>query len=477
MGTFMTKHSQVSAKPEFSNQNPLIEQDIAHHLHPRTDWRANEADGPLLITHADGCEIIDSDGKRYIEGMSGLWCAALGFNHSRLADAAFEQMNRLAYYHSFAHRATDKTVELATRLAALAPEGFNRVFFSSSGSEAVETMVKIAWAYHAAQGNPQRRKIISRMRSFHGSSIVTASMSGIEAMHMQFGLPLPGYLKVSCPDYYHTGQPGESEQQFVARLADELEVLIQKEGADTIAGFVAEPIQSGNAVVVPPEGYFPAIQKVLDRHGILLLDDEIVCGLGRAGSMFGCQAFGMKPDMMSIAKALSSSYFPISATIVSEHVYQVVADYENKSGFGHGFTNSGHPVGAAIALEALKIYEEMDVVSVTTAKGIWLEQALEQRFAEIPFVGDIRGRGLIWGLEIVADKATKRLFPKKLNAAKIIVDAAAEHGLMLRPVGDTIAICPPFIIRDEQLEALVDRLERAFTDVSQILAAEALSST
>ena len=395
-----------------SNRNPLAEQDIAHHLHPRTDWRENEQLGPLLVTSADGCEVIDSDGNRYIEGMSGLWCASLGFNHPRLAKAAFAQMNTLAYYHSFAHRATDKTVLLASKLAQLAPEGFDRVFFSTSGSEAVETMVKIAWAFHAARGKPLKRKVISRMRSFHGSSIVTASMCGIDAMHQQFGLPLPGFLRVSCPDFYHHGQSGESQEQFVRRLAAELEALIQKEGSETIAALVAEPIQSGNAVVVPPEGYFAAIKEVLDRHDILLLDDEIVCGFGRTGEMFGCDVVGMKPDMIATAKALSSSYFPISATLVSDHIYQVVADHKREFGFGHGFTNSGHPVGAAIALETLAIYEEMDVAAVTRSKGAWLRSALEERIAGLPYVGDVRGRGLIWGIEIVADRKSKRLFPE-----------------------------------------------------------------
>ena len=469
----MSDRHAVASGRKLSNQSPLIAEDIAHHLHPRTDWRANEAVGPLLITRADGCEIIDNEGKRYIEGMSGLWCAALGFNHPRLAEAAYEQMKTLAYYHSFAHRTTDKTVLLATKIAALAPEGFNRVFFSTSGSEAVETMVKIAWAYHAAKGKPNKRKIISRMRSFHGSTIVAASMSGIDAVRQQFGLPLPGFLHVSCPDFYHAGLSGESEQEFVSRLANELEALIQKEGADTVAAFIAEPIQSGNAVVVPPEGYFTAIKEVLDRHDVLLLDDEIVCAFGRTGSMFGCQTLGMDPDMISTAKALSSSYFPISATLVSERVYQVVADYKHKSGFGHGFTNSGHPVGAAIALEALAIYQEMDVVSVTRSKGTWLRAALDQRIGDLPYVGDIRGRGLILGIELVADKATKRLFSSEFNAAKRVVDAAVARGLMLRSVGDTIAICPPFIIDQSQLSALVDRLESSFADVTDDLAAEA----
>lgn len=472
----MAYHHDNHSAGALSNQNPLVEQDIAHHLHPRTDWRANEELGPLLVTSAEGCEVIDSDGNRYIEGMSGLWCASLGFNHPRLAKAAFEQMSTLAYYHSFAHRTTDKTVLLASKLAQLAPEGFDRAFFSTSGSEAVETMVKIAWAYHAARGKPLKRKVISRMRSFHGSSIVTASMCGIDAMHQQFGLPLPGFLRVSCPDFYHHGRPGESQEQFVRRLAAELETLIQSEGADTIAALIAEPIQSGNAVVVPPEGYFAAISEVLDRYDILLLDDEIVCGFGRAGEMFGCDVVGMKPDMIAAAKALSSSYFPISATLVSDRVYQVVADHKRESGFGHGFTNSGHPVGAAIALETLAIYEEMDVAAVTRSKGAWLKAALAERIAGLPFVGDVRGRGMIWGIEIVADRKSKQLFSREFNGAKRVVDAATARGLMLRPVGDTIAICPPFIIEQSQLEALMDRLLLAFNDVADELTTAAQRS-
>ncbi|MDB5359457.1 MAG: aminotransferase [Rhodospirillales bacterium] len=451
-----------------ARRNSQAALDIAHHLHPRTDWRAHEANGPVIVSHGDGAEIVDVSGKRYIEGMAGLWCASLGFNHPRLAKAGADQFAKLGFYHTFAHRSMDVVADLAGQLAELAPAGLDRVCFNTSGSEANETMVKLAWTYHTARGKPGKRKIISRDRGFHGSTIVAASMCGLPVMHREFGLPLPGFIHVRCPDHLREGQPGESEEAFTARLAAELEQTILAEGADTVAAFIAEPVIAGGGIVVPPKGYFEAIQPILDRYDILMLDDEIVCGFGRTGNWFGCETVGMKPDMMSVAKALSSSYFPISAVIVSDRVYQAVADYHAGEQFGHGFTNSGHPVGAAIALEALKVYDEMDLIPEVRRKGANLMAGLEGLMTN-PYVGNVRGRGMMIGVELLADRASRRRFDPALKLGARVEAAAASHGLVVRSMGDILGFCPPYIVSDAQIDAMVERLGKALDDVTPAL--------
>jgi 4-aminobutyrate--pyruvate transaminase len=451
-------------------RNSLAGADIAHHLHPRTNWRTHEATGPMIVNRGEGAEIEDESGRRYIEGMAGLWCASLGFNHPRLAKAGAAQLDKLAFYHTFAHRSPDITVDLAARLGELAPNGLRRVCFNTSGSEATETMVKFAWAYHAARGEPLRRKVISRNRGFHGSTIVAASMSGLPDMHREYGLPLPGFIHVRCPDLYREGAPGESEAAFAQRLATELEATIALEGPETIAAFIAEPILAGGGVVVPPADYFRNVQAVLDQHGILMLDDEVVCGFGRTGNWFGCETVGMRPDMMAVAKALSSSYFPISATLISDQIYEVLADNHAGAVFGHGFTNSGHPVGAAIALETLDVYHDLDLIPLVRRKGARLKEGLLRRIGNHPFVGEIRGCGLIMGLELAADPAARRGFPASFNSAARVNAAALERGLALRSMmGDILGICPPYIITDQQIDALVDRLALALDDVTPAL--------
>ncbi len=460
--------------PDLRNSFAMV--DIERHLHPRTNWRTHENIGPTVIVRGDGAEIEDAFGRRYIEGMAGLWCASLGFNHPRLAKAGAAQLEKLGFYHTFAHRTPDNTADLAWRLGELAPHGLHRVCLNTSGSEATETMVKFAWAYHAALGEPGRRKVISRNRGFHGSTIVAASMSGLPDMHRDYGLPLPGFIHVRCPDLYREGEPGESEKAFSQRLATELEAVIAGEGPETIAAFIAEPIMAGGGVVVPPADYFRNIQAVLDKHGILMLDDEVVCGFGRTGNWFGCETVGMRPDMMAVAKALSSSYFPISATLIGDRIYEVLADQQAGAVFGHGFTNSGHPVGAAIALEALDVYQEIDVVALVRQKGARLEAGLKKQLGSHPFVGQIRGQGMLFAVELAADPVARRGFAPAFNSAALVCAAAQERGLTLRSMmGDIVGICPPYVITDEQIDALVGRLTLALEDVTPALREGALA--
>ena len=444
--------------------------DVMFHLHSQTNPRRHEITGPLIVTHGEGVHVFDNHGKRYIEAMAGLWCTSLGFSNERLKRAAAEQYDKIGFYHTFNHKTPDVVIDLAEQLVAHSPIPNARAYFATSGSEAIETMVKLAWVYHAAQGEPQRRKIITRDRAFHGSTVVAGSMCGLPRMHREFGLPLPGFLYTLCPDPYRNKLPGETDAAFVARLAAELERLILAEGPDTIAAFVAEPINAGGGIVVPPEGYFAAIQAVLKRHGILCLADEIVCGFGRTGNWFGCETVSMQPDMMALAKGLSSSYFPISAVLLSEPVYTALGKV-NEQGtlFGHGFTNSGHPVGAAVALETLRIYEEMDLVAHVRRMGARLRARLDDIAAGSAIVGQVRGAGLMLGVELVANPADGTPFPAAAGVGARIDEGALENGLIIRAMGDIIGFCPPLIVTEADIDEMTSKFADTLRQVERTL--------
>ena len=446
------------AKPK---PNSAEARDVLFHLHSQTNPDLHAEIGPLIMARGEGIHVFDAGGKRYVEAMAGLWCASLGFSHARLKAAAAAAYDRFGYYHSFNHKTPDIAIDLAEQLVALSPIPEAQAYFATSGSEATETMVKLAWVYHAARGEPGRRKIIARDRGFHGSTIVAASMCGLPRMHREFGLPLPGFLHTHCPDPYRGMRPGETEADFVARLAGDLEAMILAEGPETIAAFIAEPINAGGGIVVPPKGYFAAMEAVLRRHGILVLADEVVCGFGRTGNWFGCQTVGMTPDMAALAKGLSSSYFPISAVLLGRPVREALAAM-NRAGeiFGHGFTNSAHPVGAAIALETLAVYRDMDVVTHVRAMGARLKAGLRAIAAGSAIVGDVRGEGLMIGLELVADPASRTAFAPQLKIGARFDAAALENGLIIRAMGDTIGFCPPLIIDAAGVDEILDLTAR-----------------
>lgn len=439
--------------------------DRRFHLHSQTDMRRHQEQGPLVIERGDGVHVIDEHGQTYIEGMSGLWCASLGFSNRRLANAAQRQLEVLPYYHTFNHRVPAVTARLAERISELTRMPEAKVFFACSGSEANDSMIKMAWAYHRARGNPRKRKVIAHQRGFHGSTVMGASLSGLPNMHVAFGLPLDGVIHIECPHYYRNGQGGESEDEFCARLVDEMQQRIDAEGAENIAAFISEPIMGAGGVIVPPAGYFAAIKELLGRHDILMLADEIICGFGRTGQWFGHQTMGFTPDLMSCAKSLSAGYQPISCVVVSGAVY---AELEGQShelkGFGHGFTYSGHPVAAAVALEALDIYQELNVPLHTQAMGTLLHQALAP-LLEHPLIGEIRGIGLVAGLELVQDKASRKPFTGSQAIGAKVELAARRHGLIVRNMGDAIALAPPFIIEPDQINEIVVRLRAALDDV------------
>ena len=459
----MNAHSEINAT------------DLAYHLHSQTNPQALSREGAYIIVKGDGAHVIDENGKRYIDAMAGLWCASLGFNNQRLGRAAAKQYEELGYYHSFYGRTNPKAATLSKKLVELTGMPGGKAFFVTSGSEANETMVKLAWLYHASRGKPTKRKVIARDRAFHGSTIVAGSMCGLEMMHREFGLPLPGFIHTLCPNTYRVKLPGESETEFVARLADELERMILREGPDTIAAFIAEPVIAGGGIIPPPKGYFEAVQKILAKYDILCLDDEVVCGFGRTGNWFGRETVGMVPDMMSLAKGITSSYFPLAAVIVSPKILEAVERYnEGGTSFGHGFTNAAHPVGAAVAAETIAIYEELDIVAHVRKIGALLHQVLTDVTKDSPIVGNLRGVGLMYGVELVEDPATGSPFAPARQVGARLAASAYEHGLVVRAMRDTVGFCPPLIIDERDVEEIGSKMGKALRETEKAIQAKSI---
>jgi 4-aminobutyrate---pyruvate transaminase len=444
--------------------NSIAGRDVAAHLHSQTNPKRFEEKGPLIVTRGEGIRVFDDAGKAYIDAMAGLWCASLGFNNARLAAAATKQYGELGFYHTFFNRTHEPATDLAETLLDLTGMKGGKTYFATSGSEANETMVKLAWIYHTVRGKPTKRKVIARDRAFHGSTIAAASMCGLTFMHREFGLPIPGFLHTLCPDPYRGMLAGESETQFVDRLVTELEKLILREGPDTIAAFIAEPINAGGGIIVPPKTYFTRLQPVLDKYDILILDDEIVCGFGRTGNWFGKETVGMRPDMLSLAKGLSSSYFPISAVVLAPQIYDAVNEFNKAGGsFGHGFTNSGHPVGVAVALETIAIYNEMNIVEHVRKMGARLRGHFEALAKRFPIIGDVRGAGLMLGIEIVADRESRTPFDPALQVGPTFDEIAYENGLIGRCMGDTLGFSPPLIVTEKDVDEIAERCEKSLT--------------
>ncbi len=442
---------------------PSATRDI-HSIHPYTNLKLHETKGPLVITEGEGVFVRDENGKQYLEALSGLWCVSLGFSETRLAEAAYRQMLKLPYYHTFAHKAHDIGIELAEKLLSIAPVPMSKVFFVNSGSEANDTVVKLVWYYNNALGRPAKKKIISRLKAYHGVTVASASLTGLANNHRDFDLPIANILHTDCPHWYRFGQPGETEEAFATRMAASLEQLIVKEGPETVAAFIAEPIMGAGGVLLPPATYFEKIEAVLKKYDVLLIADEVICGFGRTGNMWGTETYGLKPDMIVCAKALSSGYMPIGAVMVSEPIYDALTRQSEKIGvFSHGFTYSGHPVTSAVALETLKIYEERDLVNHVRAVAPRMQAGL-QRFADHPLVGEVRGIGLIGAIELVADKATKASFDPKKGVGGFLAERAHHHGVIIRALGDTIAFCPPLIVKEAEIDLMFERFERALED-------------
>ncbi|HET6237819.1 MAG TPA: aminotransferase [Acetobacteraceae bacterium] len=446
------------------SSNDIAERDIASLIHPYTDLDKHRTDGPLVMRSGDGVFVVADDGRRYLEGMAGLWSCSLGFSEKRLAAAAARQMEQLPYYQIFGGRSHGPAVELAEKLLTIVPAGLSKVLFANSGSEANDQAVKMVWYYHNAIGKPRKKKIISRVRGYHGVTLYAASLTSQPINHAEFDLPLGGVLRTDAPSHYIYGLDGESEAAFVDRIVGNLERLILREGPDTIGAFIAEPVNGGGGVIVPPPGYFAKVQEVLRRYDILFIVDEVICGFGRTGKMFACETFDLKPDIMTVAKALSASYMPISATIVSEKVHDgMVAQSRKLGNFGHGFTYAGHPVAAAVALETLKIYEERDIVGVVGKISPRFQSRL-RALASHPLVGEARGVGLIGALQLVKDKAKRVSFTAEDGLGTMIMESAQKHGVLIRATPEALYFCPPLIISTAEIDIMFDAVGAALDD-------------
>ena len=437
--------------------------DIDSLLHPMTNIRQMEEEGPLILEEGHGCYVRDTEGNEYLEGMAGLWCTSLGFDNERLIQAALTQMRKLPTYHTFLGRSNLPAIELADRLLQLAPVPMSKVWFANSGSEANDHMVKFVWYYNNARGKPDKKKIIAREGGYHGIAVSSGSLTGLPIMHKGFDLPIANILHTGSHHHYRFAHPGESEEDFASRRTAELEQLILDEGPDTVAAFVAEPIMGAGGAILPPRTYFAKIQAVLAKYDVLMVADEVITGFHRTGNTFASETYGIQPDIMITAKALSSAYMPISAVLLNQKVYGPIRELSiENSMLATGFTYSGHPVPAAVALETLKVYDDLDIGSHVRSVSVRAQERL-QALADHPLVGEAHGIGLIGAVELVKDKATKENFGPEV--ANFCGDACLRHGVILRPcAGKRIAFCPPLIIEQSEIDTLFDALEHALDD-------------
>jgi putrescine aminotransferase len=433
------------------------ELDARHYLHPFTDFRALAAEGSRIITRAEGVYLYDSEGRQILDGMSGLWCVNIGYGRNELADVAARQMRELPFYNSFFKSAHPPAIELSRQLAELTPPQFKRVFYTNSGSEANDTIVRMARRYWDLMDQPKRSVIISRINAYHGSTMAGASLGGMSAMHAQGGLPIPDIVHIEQPYWYENGidvTPAEYGLRAARRLAEKIEAI----GPERVAAFIGEPIQGAGGVIIPPDTYWPEIQRICRQYGILLIADEVICGFGRTGRWFGCELFGFEPDFMTIAKGLTSGYQPLGGAMVSDRVADVLIA---KGGdFNHGFTWSGHPVACAVAIENLAIMRRERLVErVHDDIGPYLQRRWRE-LADHPLVGEVRGVGLIAALELVAHKGSKTLFRNRGDTGLICRDHCFANGLVMRAVRDTMIIAPPLVIEKTQVDELIEKARR-----------------
>jgi L-2,4-diaminobutyrate transaminase len=446
----------------------LSDLDRRHVFHPFSVLGQHETAGPRrMMVSASGSTLTDDQGRTYLDAMAGLWCVNVGYGRQEIAEALRAQALKLPYYHSFSSMATDTPALLAERLVTLS--GMSKVLYGNSGSDANDTQVKLVRMYNNLLGRPRKKKIISRWRGYHGVSLASASLTGLSGMHQAFDLPLPDILHVSAPYRLWEAQPGEDDAAFSARLAAELDAKIVAEGPDTVAAFIAEPIQAAGGVIVPPEGYFEAIQEVLRRHDVLLIADEVVTGFGRLGTSFGSERFAMEPDLMTVAKGLTSAYVPLSACLVSEKVWRVLADASGTAIFGHGYTYTSHPLAAAAAMANLDVIERDGLIERIPVIGERLQTRLREAFAGHPLVGEVRGLGLVAAVEFA--KPPERFDPLGSVAARVTQECL-ERGVITRalPAADTISFSPPFVVTEDEL----DRMVAVAREAADVVAAEVL---
>jgi len=445
--------------------------DVRFQLHPYTNAIVHQRTGPVVIDRGEGIYVYDDQGREYLEAMAGLWSVAVGFGEQRLVDAATRQMQKLPYYHTFTHKSHTPAIELAERLIGYTDGRMAKAFFTNSGSEANDTVIKLVWYYNNALDRPEKKKIIARQRGYHGVTVASASLTGLAGNHNGFDLPLPRMLHTDCPHHYRNAQPGESEEDYATRLAAELEALVKREGPDTIAAFIGEPVMGAGGVIVPPRTYWQKIQAVCRKYDILVVADEVITGFGRLGKRFGSDVLGIEPDIMVLSKQITSSYQPLGAVLLNAKVADAVTSHSGRLGtFGHGYTASGHPVATAVALENLNIIDERGLIEHAAEVGELMQQEL-RALAGHPLVGEVRGLGLIAGVELVADKASRRPFDPLGKAGAHAYERAHAHGLIVRGIQDTVAFCPPLIIQAAQVRDMVQRFVATLDDVSAFVGA------
>ena len=447
----------------------LVIKDIENLFHPATNLVVHEDSKPLILNKGEGIYVYDIQGNKYIEGLAGLWCNALGFGNESLVETAANQMQKFGYGSLFASKSHEPAIMLSEKLIEMSPYQEGKVFFGNSGSDANDTQFKLFTYLNNALGKPKKKKFLARKKGYHGITVASGSMTGIPANHKLFDLPLPNFFHTDTPHFYREQISNETEKGFVARLTSILEELIIKEGSDSFMAMIAEPLIGAGGVLIPPKNYFPAIQAVLDKYDIPLIDDEVVCGFGRTGNCWGYETFSMRPSSITIAKALSSGYIPISAVIVPEDIFEPIKKASNDVGvFGHGYTYSGHPVACAVALRTLEIYEELNLFSHVEKIAPKFQERVN-KLGAFEFVGEARGIGLIAALEIVKNKGTKENFDPYGKVGKQIAEICQKNGLIVRAIGDVIAICPPLIITEEQVDEMFGILEASLTEFKKSL--------
>lgn len=438
-------------------------------FHPFTALKAHEQTGPKIFHSAKGSTLTDVDGNKYLDALAGLWCVNIGYGNVRMAEAMKEQVETLNYYHSFASMGTEAAAELAERLIRRSPVPMSKVFFGNSGSDANDTQAKIIWFYNNALGRPLKKKIIARTRGYHGVTVLSAGLTGLDNLHQGFDLPLPMIRHTRAPHRLWEAEPGMTDLEFSAALAKDLEDLILKEGPETVAAFIAEPLQAAGGVLVPPQGYFAAIQAVLDKYDVLLIADEVVTGFGRLGVDFGTTFFGMKPDLITVAKGITSAYVPLSACLVSENIWRVLVDAGDTLGvFGHGYTYSAHPLATKAAMTNLDIIDEERLIERAATRGLYLQEKVRAVFADHPLVGEVRGTGLIAAVEFVESKSPLKAFPSSEKIGVRIARRSMELGVITRalPAADTIAFSPPFVVTESELDVMVETTRKAADQIA-----------
>ena len=460
--------------PNEAPRNITLEEMDKHSLlHPYTSIAEHLKTGPVVIAHAKGARISDIHGKDYIDAMGGLWCVNIGYGRDEMVEAIAAQARALSYYHLFFSMSQEPAIRLADKVLSLMPKQMSKVFFCNSGSEANDTQVKIAWYYNNLRGKPEKTKIISRRKAYHGVTVAAASMTGLPPVHRSFNLPLPGFLHTSLPHHYWEAPEGMTEREFSAKLAQDLEQMIESEGADTIAAFIAEPVMGAGGVVPPPDGYFEAIQPILSRHDILFIVDEVICGFGRLGRWFGTTYYHLEPDLITIAKGLTSAYVPMSAAVISDKVWQVLKDGSPEVGpFAHGYTYGGHPLAAAAGLKTIEIMERERLVQHAAKVAPYFQRRLREAFADHPLVGEVRGVGLMAGIELVKDKAAKVPFEPPLLVGQRLSRKLLELGMINRGMVNTLCFSPPLVITEADVDEMVDKFARALSAMAGELRAE-----